>query len=117
MADIYLDPITGDMVVTNDIRFTEGVETVVQKIELRLSAIKDEYRYDLDNGVDYLGKIWGQKPSDAELSSIFRKVLIETPGVDSVTKLVVTQDRTTRESTVDWQVKAGDDYIDGSRDI
>ncbi len=117
MADIFLDPITGDMVVTDDIRFTAGVETVVQLIELRLSAVQGEWRYDLDNGIDYLGEIWGAKPDKARISSIFRNTLIETEGVDQVTKMAVTYTAATRVFTVDWQVLAGEDFIDGSRDV
>lgn len=117
MADIFLDPVTGDMVVTDDIRFTQGVETVVQLIELRLSAIQGEWRYDLDNGIDYVGEIWGAKPDKARISAIFRLALIETEGVDQVTKMVVTYNAATRLFTVDWQGKAGEDFIDGSRDV
>ena len=117
MADIYIDPITGDMPVTDDIRFTQGIETVVQLIELRLSAVQGEWRYDLDNGIDYLGEIWGAKPDKARIASIFRKVLIDTEGVDRVTELTVDYNDTTRVFSIDWQVLALGEFIDGSRDI
>lgn len=118
MADFYLNPVTEDLdVSTGDFRFTSGIETTAQLIELRLSAFKGEWRYDLDNGVDYFGRILGKKPSDAELTAIFRLALAETEGVDSVTSLVVSKNRVTREYTITWQVKVGETFIDGSRDI
>ncbi len=117
MADIYLDPVTGDMVVTNDFRFTTGLETVAQKLRLRMDATKGEYFADLNNGVDYHGEILGHDPSDERVSAIYRKVAIETPGVDRVTKMVVNRDGSTRLLSVDWEVLVGDEVISGSQDL
>ena len=114
MPDIFLDAVTGDMVVTDDIRFTTGIEIVSQSIALRMDATKGEWFADLDNGVPY-DEILGGKPSVARVEAIFRKVLVETPGVDSVTSLIVTG--STRNMTITWEVRAGTEFISGSKDL
>ena len=117
MPDIYLDTVTGDMVVTDDIRFTTGIEIVAQSIELRMDATKGEWFADLDNGIDYNGEILGQKFDEANLTRIFRKVLIDTPGVDQVTRLDVTFNGQTRATTITWEARVGDEYLNGSKDL
>lgn len=117
MSDIFLDPITGDMTITDDFRFTTGMETVAQEIKLRLDATKGEWFADLDNGIDYHGEILGHKPSDERVSAIFRKALIETPGVDKVNKLIVNRDAATRLLSIDWEVSVGSEILDGSQDL
>lgn len=128
MADWFLDPVTGDLVVTDDVRFTSKLETVVQSITLRSNAFKGEWFMDLDNGLlefDTDGSIkqgdttivLGGKYNQAKLSAAFRRMLVNTTGVDKVTKLLVSFDGTTRTTTIDWEVKAGDDFISGSNDI
>ena len=91
MPDFYLDPITGDLAIENgDIRLTTGLESVRQLLDLRMSASVGEWEFDLDYGVDYFGKILGHSPSIEELTTIFRKVIIETDGIDKINSLIIT---------------------------
>lgn len=117
MADLYLDPDTNDLEIVGGLRFTQGIETVTQAITLRMHAAKGEWFADLDNGIDYFGEIFGQKPDIPKVSAIFRKTLIETKGVDRVTSLIVTYAGATRTINVSWEVKAGAAYISGSLDL
>lgn len=117
MADLYLNPLTGDLEIVSDLRVTRGIETVAQSIMLRMHATKGEWFADLDNGIDYFGDILGKAPDIAKATATFRKALIETPGVDRVTTLNVTYSGSTRDLSVTWEVKAGAEYISGSLDI
>jgi hypothetical protein len=129
MADWLLDPITHDLVVsTGDVQFTSGTDTVRQRLDLRANAFKGEWFLDLDNGlleIDTDGTVkqgdtsvvLGGKYDQARVTAAFRKMLIETEGVDLIRELNVSFDGTTRTSSFSWTVKAGDDYISGSLDI
>ena len=117
MADLYLDPVTGDLVITNDLRFTAGIETVRQRAELRMGATKGEWAFNLDDGIDYNGAILGQPYDQARITAIYRKRLVETDGVDKVTKVLVTYTGTTRTLNVTWEAIVGDEVISGSLDL
>lgn len=117
MADIYLDPVTDDIVVTNDIRFTAGVETVRQRIDLRMDLTKGEWFADKDAGVDYFGEILGREYDEQRTTAIFRKRLIETEGVDRVLTLTVNYTRSTRALAIYWEVAVGDEVVSGSKDL
>ena len=117
MADLYLDPVTGDLVVTNDVSFTTGIATVRQRVENRMSAAKGEWFADLDRGIDYYGEILGQTYDSAKITAIFRKTLIETEGVDKCTQLLVDFAGATRTLTVTWEALVGDEVISGSLDL
>jgi len=128
MADLLLDLVTQDLVITDDLSFTTGIVTVRQKITLRSQSFKGEWFADLDNGLlemDTTGDIkqgdetvvLGGKFEQAKLTSAFRKMLSDTEGVDEIIQLAITFDGTTRKLSADWEVRAGEEFISGSLDI
>ncbi len=128
MADWLLDPITHDLVVTDDVSFTSGIGIIAQAIDLRMNAFKGEWFANLERGfleIDTVGAlgasdttlVLGGKYSQAGVTSAARKLLIDTPGVDQVISLTVSFDGGTRSVSITWRVRAGQEYIDGEFDI
>ena len=56
MVDIYIDPITNDIDLTNNtIRLTKSVEELTrQQVSITLNAFRGEWRFNIDFGVPYL---------------------------------------------------------------
>lgn len=128
MADLLLDPITKDLVIVTDLSFTTGITTVAQRLELKFRSFKEEWAFDLDNGFLEIDKDGDLQPSDttvilggkynqANVTAAARKLLIETDGVDEIVSLVVSFEGSTRTGSIDWKIRAGEEFTSGSLDI
>ncbi len=101
-VDWALDPTTGDLILP--IRYTRGLEAVAQGIRFRLQLIRGEQFLDLDAGVPYLEGngvdptlvILGRRFDRTRADTAFRKAILRTPGVKSITSLAITFDGPTR---------------------
>lgn len=93
MADLYLDPGTGDLYVPDNgvIRMTSGtLETLAQRLRIKLRTFMGEWFLDTTIGVPYYQDILGVKNPDLGIiASIFRRQLLADPDVDSVPRLDV----------------------------
>jgi hypothetical protein len=83
-GDICLDS-NGDIVVVS------GTAAIVSELKSRLQTFAGECFLDTTLGVPWLEKILGHKPTVGELDAIFREVILGTPGMTSLTKLIVSQ--------------------------
>lgn len=101
-VDLALDP-NGDLEVTTDARFTEGLESVTQGIRVRIQKFKGEWFLDLLRGLPWYQDILGQKFSEIKTLSAFRTEILLTPGTLEITRLTAAFDRSTRVLDVDWQ--------------
>jgi hypothetical protein len=88
---------------------TAGRECLAQTVRQRLQTFRGEWRYDLGHGVPFIQQIADNADLDT-VRSIYREVLIETPGVAEVKTLAVSLDRTTRRLSVTGTVRG----VDGS---
>lgn len=94
----------------SDLSITEGMldivsgrESLAQTITQRLRTSRGEWRYNLSYGIPYL-QIIADRASDEIVREIFREVILDTPGVASITRLELSRDRTTRVLTVTGEV-------------
>jgi len=102
MADLALDPLTGDLVISaGDLRIATGAEAIAQDWNLRLGLFVGEWPLDRRIGIDYQNIIFGPKPPESVLRHIYDRVTRETAGIRSIERLEFTFDRRTRQLTVD----------------
>ena len=121
--DFPLDPVTGDLVITNGrLIATTGLTAVIQGARRRIQMIAGEWNLDLDYGVRWFERagvpaasaIFGQKFDQAKCDLELRRAILATPGVTSVIKMDISYSSTTRALSVAWQARCvfGDTPVD-----
>ena len=87
--DFAIDPATGDfLLVDGDLVMLTGAEGIASDLRSRLQTFAGEYFLDTSLGLPYFTEIFG-KPKPIRLEEIFRKAILETPGVSGVDALRV----------------------------
>lgn len=93
----------GDLDVSmGDFTLTRGVEAIQQAIKIKLQFFQGEWFLDLTAGVPFYQSVLVKNPSPSVLQSIFRKAILEVPGVLAVTSLNIVISRVTRALTVSF---------------
>ena len=103
-TDRKLDPVTGDLVVTDDLEFISGVDGVRQGIQRRLNLFKGEWFLDEDTGTPWYQDILGQKFSEIKVRDAMRTAILDTPGAGELISMNISFALTTRVLTVSWEV-------------
>lgn len=122
---------TGDLALTGDINgmatggsyvVVEGIQQIRQRLSARLKFFLGEWFIDLRQGLPYFRPgFLGKSPNPNLIRSLMRRVILDTPGVLSCTKLTLDIDSATRRGRLSFQaicdggtivVKPGDeDFI------
>ena len=103
---------TGDLALSNDspLRSTgiaslnaggslveiEGVEQVRQRLVSRLRFFRGEWFLDLRQGIPYYRDVLVKNPRSPAIRSLFRRVILDTPGVLSLPRLDLVIDERAR---------------------
>lgn len=90
MVDWATDSTTGDLDISGkDFRLTveETGEALAQRLSIRLDFARGEWALDLRQGVPYFEEILVKNPDLIGVRAIFREVILETPGVESIDQL------------------------------
>ncbi len=101
--DFLLDD-EGDLVVTTDIQFTSGIQTIVQGIRVRLETFFGEWFLDESSGLRYFEVIFAQPYNPQVIHEEITRVIVRTPDVDEVAEISSTFSAATRELKVSWRV-------------
>lgn len=78
----------------------EGTNAIAQHLLIRLRTFLGEWFLDQRQGVPYFRDILVKNPSAALVNSIFRRVLLGTPGVVLIEDLQVNLDKVSRSATL-----------------
>jgi hypothetical protein len=93
VGDLYLDGV--------DIPLVEGKEAVAQHVLVRLKRVKGEWFRNVNDGIPYFEEILGQRNPDLpRIRRIFERAITSTPGVESLDRLDLSFDSTTRALTI-----------------
>ena len=112
MADIQLDQY-GDIQITNNALTltSEGVESVEQRLEIRLKLFFREWILDRSAGTKWFEKVLIKDPDKGIADQEIRTVVLNTQGVKSIEKWESTIDRSKRDYEVSFIVKTTDEEI------
>ena len=111
--DIKLN-ITGDVDVTNgELTLLEGVDSVRQHWQIRNKFFLGEYFLDQRLGVAYYQTILKKGASLDVVRHIFRRVAVDTPGIESVSLFTLELDRATRRLSIAVEGKLEPDLAEG----
>ncbi len=107
--DILLD------VDTHDLTFVDGdlvlSADVAQAVKIRLLFFQGEWFLNRGAGLPYFEQIFVKAPNLDHVSSIFRRTIVDTPGVDELTRFLPDFDENTRIYTLDWGADSDDGEI------
>jgi hypothetical protein len=108
-ACLALDESTGDL--ARPVRILRGAPAIVQRIRVRFQWWLGEWFLDRREGVPYRRDILIKNPDPILVSGIFRKVLMQTPGVQRVESLDAILVPVTRTLSVDFRAILFDSSI------
>lgn len=111
MSALYLTPEANDLEFSvGRLRFTaSAVEAAVQKARVRFDFWLGEWFLDTSQGFPYLERVFVKGGDLPLVESLFRRTLLGVPEIDSVLSLTLDLDRATRELSVDWVIKVGNE--------
>lgn len=101
MADLALDPATGDIDLTaQKLHLVDGDDAIVQHVALRLRMFRGEWFLDSTVGMPYYERVLVKNPDLVAVRSAFRQAIASTPGIASIDKFDLALDSTIRKLTV-----------------
>ena len=117
MSDLALDT-DGDLLITgNDLSLTTGIDAVKQHLSQRLKTFYQECFLDTSAGIPYFQQILIKNANPQVIDSIFKRVIINTPGVTQLLEFSLEFQRTTRELFLSFRAQSTDGIIDFSEAI
>lgn len=87
MSDIKLTEDNEIDLTSGGVELTTGIEAIRQHLKNRLSLIKGEYFRDRGVGVPYFERVFIKNADLAVIRSMFRQIILGTPGVDQLDDL------------------------------
>jgi hypothetical protein len=107
--DILLDTDTGDIsVVNSDLVLTEGQEAIEQNLRQRLQTFFKEWFLDNRIGIPYFEQVLVKNPDPIVVDSIFKKEIIETPGIEELIEFNASLDKSLRELNLSFKARTID---------
>jgi len=125
MSDIALDytseksdPLYGDIkIVGGDLSLLTGIDAVEQHLKQRLKTFYGEWFLNKAIGVPYFEQVFVKNFNANILDSVFKKIIIETPGVIQLLEFALEIDSSAREFFLTFKASVAEGVIDFSEAI
>lgn len=115
--DLALD-VDGDLRVENgDLVLIDGIDAIRQEVGVRLQWFAGEWFIDEERGIPYFEQVLTKVDRIETIGGIFRKAILETPGIVSVDDMRLDFDRPARRLRVDWTATADVGLVSGSTSV
>jgi hypothetical protein len=103
MSDLALDT-DGDIKITgSDLTLTTGVDAVKQHLSQRLRTFYGEWFLNMEIGVPYFQQVLRKNPDPVVIDSIFKREIINTPGILQLTEFNLDIAPATRELALSFK--------------
>lgn len=106
MADIKLDPVTGDIDMNTlgeggvTLSYVDGADAIRQNWRARMLMLRGEWFLDQRLGVPYFEQVLIKAPNFSAVRAVFRRITLDTKGIASVSKILLELDNATRRMTI-----------------
>lgn len=116
--NLKLGTISGDLELSaGNLQIISGSDSIAQDLKVRMQFFQGECFLDLTAGIPYFQDVLIKNPDANVLQSVFRRALLDTPGVSEVLALDLTLDRTGRRLSVAWRVASDFGELEGSATV
>jgi hypothetical protein len=106
MSD-FLQTNDGDIaIVNNTASFVEGADEVAQRMTQRLRTFLGEWFLNQEIGVPYLQEVMKKNPNNTIVESVFKREIMDTPGVIGIDSFNISVDNATRVMTLTVKAKS-----------
>ena len=95
--DLQLDIDSWDLITGVDLSLVSGIESIRQHLAQRLKTFMGEWFLDNRIGVPYFQQVLIKNPDPVVLDSVFKAVIVNTPGVIELLEFDLKVDRSTRQ--------------------
>lgn len=106
LRDEALDQLTGDVVLDadgGDQTMVYDLDGIASDLKSAWSQIKGEWFLDLNEGVDWIGKVFAKQPNLGDVANEFIRVGRAVPGVTDLQFTALSVDRAARTLNANWQ--------------
>ena len=79
-----------------DMKVVEDYNQVIQHIKQRLQTFKGEWFLNSDEGVPYMDYVFIDNPDLNTISTVIKRAIVTTPGVESISEFAMTFDKPSR---------------------
>lgn len=109
MADLALDPNDRDILIEDDaMSIIAGDDALVQHLVIRFQFFLAEWFLDQRLGIPYLTRILIKNPNLVAVRNIFREVILETPGIATITRFDLLVDSVIRKFSLNFTCEKTD---------
>lgn len=103
------NPTEGDLRITSaQLATVSGREAIAQDLAVCLAWFREEWFLDTRRGLPWLQSVIGVRTSDAIVSAIIRRAILQRPGVASLESLTVETDNPERGIVIGYVVRTVD---------
>ena len=103
--------------LNGDIAWVTGLEAIAQHCSIRFKTFLGEWFLNENIGIDYFGKILIKNPDMAFVQTTFRRTVLTTPGVLSLTEFTMSLNNTTRTLSVTFRAITIEGPLDYSKEF
>lgn len=113
MSDLQLNDSTWDLETSNaDLVIITQREALRQFLKQRLQMFYGEWFLDSSLGVPYFQEIMTKQPSFEAVDAIFKRQILETPGITQLEEFNLEYDNATRSLSLGFRAKSTEGVID-----
>lgn len=112
--DIELNSDWDIEVTGNDLTLVTGADAIKQHLGQRLKMFYGEWFLNMEQGIPYFQQVFKKNPNMAILDSIFKREIINTPGILQLLEFDLDLNSSTRILTLSFRVLSEDGEIDFS---
>ena len=94
-----------DLSLLTDVQLSTGLQAVTQGVIIRIQTFRNEWFLDLDVGVDWFGRILGQKFNDSVIRAEIRRAILDTDDDIEILTLDTEFNRGTRDLRIDFEIR------------
>ncbi len=103
------NPVQHDIELSNErMTLVDGNEAIAQHLRVRLQFFLGEWFLDISEGIPFFREVFTKITSQTVVRSIFRQVIVETPGISQVSEFNFQYNPLTREANLQFDAVLDD---------
>jgi hypothetical protein len=114
LRDEALDDFTGDVVLDGtdgDQQFVYDVDGIASDVVSAWKQVKGEWFLNLEEGVDWFGKVFVKNPDLGDIRNEFRRVALTCPGVTDLPVFSPVLHSATREMDATYEIRCDNGQV------